>query len=193
MVCQSGEDLKVAASWDGTHGSSRQKLLTELSSKLHPRFSSIINTNQILESIAPSIMIPNNRLAVLLDQVKYNQISRCHWHNPTTLPSLFQDHLCDRSQFPLQTVKELAQNDEVYFVAFSHDGRRLATCGKDHSIIIYDTTTFQEKYVLLEHHASVSFLAWSPDDTKLLSCSVDKRVIGWDVVVSIPGDYQICF
>ena len=144
------------------------------------------------ESISPSVMIPNHRLAVLLDQVKQNQISKCLYHNPTTSPSLFSDHLCDRSQFPLQAVLELSQNvGEVWFLEFSHDGKRLATCGEDNTVVVYETENFHVRHSLAEHTDHVSYVAWSPDDTKLISCSLDKKAKIWDTAVSLSSSY-IC-
>ena len=152
------------------------------------RLSSDRQTNLILwlyaESISPSVMIPDHRLAVLLDQVKQNQISQCLYHNPTTSPSLFSDHICDRSQFPLQTVLELSNNeDQVWFLEFSHDGKRLATCGKDTAVVIYNMTTFRIDQILTEHNDSVAYVAWSPDDTKLITCSLDHKAKVWDTTV----------
>lgn len=132
-------------------------------------------------------MIPDHRLAMLLDQVKRNQISQCLYHNPTTSPSLFSDHICDRSQFPLQTVLELSNNeDQVWFLEFSHDGRMLATCGKDTVVVIYNMTTFGVHHLLTEHNDFVAYVAWSPDDTKLITCSHDRKAKVWDTAVCFP-------
>ncbi|MCJ1352963.1 MAG: hypothetical protein MMC33_002947 [Icmadophila ericetorum] len=164
IVCQSADDLISQAGWDGAYGLSRNILLAALS-----------------KSISPSVMIPDHRLAVLLDQVKQNQISRCLYHNPTTSPSLFSDHMCDRSQFPLETIYELSESaEEVWFLEFSHDGKMLATSGKDNVVVIYDTTTFQVRHKLTEHKAFVVYLSWSPDDSKIISCSGDKKARVWD-------------
>lgn len=130
-------------------------------------------------------MIPEHRLAVLLDQLKQNQISKCLYHNSSTSPSLFSDHMCDRSQFPLRTVLELSHNaGEVWFVAFSHNGHRLATSGQDSAVIIYDTSTFHVQFTLREHTSHVAYVAWSPDDSKLITCSHDYKARVWDSEVS---------
>lgn len=129
-------------------------------------------------------MIPDHRLAVLLDQVKQNQIARCLYHSPTTLPSLFSDHKCDRSQFPLQTIVELHQIDEIWFLEFSHNGKMLATCGRHDMPVIYDTSNFKELYTLDGHDKHVTYLSWSPDDSKLITCSHDRTARVWDMAVS---------
>ena len=136
-------------------------------------------------AISPSVMIPDHRLAVLLDQVKQNQIAACTYHNPTTSLSLFSDHICERSQFPLCTVHELSQNnDEVYFLEFSHNGQRLATGGKESVCVVYETSTFTVLHTLSGHDSSVAYVAWSPDDTKLVTCSHDSKARVWDAIVS---------
>ncbi|KAL8735020.1 MAG: hypothetical protein Q9166_001145 [cf. Caloplaca sp. 2 TL-2023] len=164
MLVNTPDGLKKEAKWDGATGQSRQLLLQELS-----------------KSIAPSVMIPEHRLADLLDQVKKNQISHCLYHNPSSSPSLFADHICDRSQFPLRTVLELSQNaGEVWAMEFSHDGTRLATSGQATDVIVYDTTIFKELYRLQEHTDHVAYLAWSPDDSKLITCSHDETARVWD-------------
>ncbi|KZF20200.1 WD40 domain-containing protein [Xylona heveae TC161] len=165
IMCQSAEDLKEQASWDGAAGASRHILLSELS-----------------KSISPSVMIPEHRLAVLLNQVKQHQISNCLYHNTASSPSLYSDHSCDRSQFPLRTTAELQQHtDEVWFLEFSHDGTKLATASKDRTVVVYDTRSWEPIHVLCEHTDPVAYVAWSPDDSKLITCSHDRKARLWDM------------
>ncbi len=131
-------------------------------------------------------MIPDHRLAVLFDQIKQSQISKCLYHNPSTSPSLFTDHMCDRTQFPLQTLIELKEADgEVYCVEFSHDGKRLAAGGGDNTVVIYDTSTFHVRQTLREHDAAVVLVSWSPDDSRIVTCSQDHTAKVWDTSVRI--------
>ena len=129
-------------------------------------------------------MIPERRLATLLNQIKENQISKCLYHNSSSSSSLFADHICDRSEFPLRTVVELNHNaGEVWSLGFSHNGKWLATSGKDSVVIIYDTSTFLVRYTLIEHTDFVVYLTWSPDDSKLITCSKDNKARVWDAEV----------
>ncbi|RQM08587.1 hypothetical protein DH86_00000307 [Scytalidium sp. 3C] len=164
-MCPSADDLKQRANWDGAYGESRQHLLSQLS-----RF------------ISPSVMLPEHRLAVLLHQVKRNQIANCLYHNTAISPSLYQDHICDRNNFPLHTILELTKHvGEVWQVQFSHNGKRLATGGSDGAVIIYDVPSFHEVATLSDHHDGICCVAWSPDDTMVVTCGRDKRAVLWNV------------
>lgn len=131
-------------------------------------------------------MIPDHRLAVLLDQIKQGQIAKCLYHNPSTTPSLFTDHMCDRTQFPLQTAFELEHNHEVYSVEFSHNGKRLAASDAGGVTVIYDTSTFEVRRALQGHTGPVVYVTWSPDDTRLITCSKDNKAKVWDASVWSP-------
>ncbi|KAI4090267.1 MAG: hypothetical protein LQ344_004815 [Seirophora lacunosa] len=104
------ERLKENARWDGATGQSRQLLLRDLSG-----------------AIAPSVMIPQHRLAVLLDQVKQNQISQCLYHNPSSSPSLFSDHLVWDTPSGQVLLKIDHHQHPVTTAAWSPDGQSFVT------------------------------------------------------------------
>nr|CDP26178.1 Putative WD repeat-containing protein 26 [Podospora anserina S mat+] len=164
LMCQDQEDLRRKAEWDGAGGDSRRKLLRKLS-----------------ESISPSVMLPEQRLAVLLNDLKNNQIEKCLYHTTTNPPSLYSDHRCEHSQFPTEVMVELdKQQGEVWQIRFSPNGERLATCGSAKGICIWNTQTFNHVRVINTHDAEVSNIAWSPDSTMLLSCSMDGQAKVWN-------------
>lgn len=164
LMCQSPDDIKATAEWDGAFGQSRQVLLTDLS-----RF------------ISPSVMLPEHRLAVLLEQVKNYQVSGCVFHTSATSPSLYADHYCDKSNFPSHVMCELyGHAGEVWQVRFSHNGKRLASCGIGHYVIIWDVPTFKILLKLDGHVQGVGDISWSPDDKMLVSCGRDNRARIWD-------------
>ncbi|KAF6814450.1 WD domain-containing protein [Colletotrichum plurivorum] len=164
LMCQSTEDLKVKAEWDGAHGQSRKVLLSELS-----------------KCISPSVMLPENRLAVLLQQVKQSQIDSCLWHTTASSPSLYADHYCERSHFPTEVALELTDlTGEVWQVQFSHDGKRLAACGSSDAVVIWELPSFSVSQVLQPHAHGVGNFSWSPDDSMLVTCSQDKFARLWN-------------
>ncbi|QUC19588.1 uncharacterized protein UV8b_03829 [Ustilaginoidea virens] len=169
LMCLSTNDLMTKANWDGAKGDSRKKLLSELS-----------------RCISPSVMLPENRLAILLEQVKQSQINTCLYHTAASSPSLYSDHLCDRRNFPTEVVLELHEpKGEVWQVQFSHDGSRLAACGSDDNVLIWETTTFSVVtnlaiQVQKEHASGVASVSWSPDDSMIVTCSLDNHARLWD-------------
>ena len=156
LLMSKPEELKQQAQWDGAKGISRMVLLSELS-----------------KSIAPSTMIPEHRLAVLLHESKDGWINNCLYHNTSESPSLYTDHHCDRSNFPSICIRTLNDHDdEVWFAAFSNNGKWLATAGKDKFVYIYDVDNdFTKVHILAEHQAGVCHIAWSPDDSKIITCA----------------------
>jgi WD40 repeat protein/serine/threonine protein kinase len=65
-------------------------------------------------------------------------------------------------------------------VAFSPDGRRIATAGLDQTIKIWDARTGDEVLTLRGHTDLVTCLAFSADGHQLASASVDRTVRIWD-------------
>lgn len=71
--------------------------------------------------------------------------------------------------------------DYVYHVAFSDDGKRLASCGYDKLIRVWDTTTGKATGVLKEHTEAVYAVAFSSDGKLLASAAADRSVKIWDL------------
>lgn len=85
-------------------------------------------------------MIPQRRFSVLLEQAREYQRQRCIYHNPRpeTTFSLYADHRCSKYDFPQTTTTILeVHTDEVWNIAWSHDGNYLASASKDKSAIIW--------------------------------------------------------
>lgn len=135
-------------------------------------------------------MLPEHRLATLLHQVKASQIGACLWHSSSESPSLYSDHRCDRRRFPTESVLELDDHDgEVWHLAFSHDGTRLASCGSDKQVIIWEVPSFKVLHRLTDHDDGIGNVAWSWDDTKLVTCCRDRYARLWDTEVSIAENH----
>ena len=65
-------------------------------------------------------------------------------------------------------------------MAFSPDGRHLASAGFDFTVRVWDATTGKEVQALKGHDWPIHGVAFSPDGRHLASCSADSTVRVWD-------------
>ena len=75
-------------------------------------------------------------------------------------------------------------SDSVWQVAFSPDGRRLATSSSDGTVGVWDVATGSRLYSLTGHTTDVQGLVFSPDGEILLSGSWDGDVGVWLTALS---------
>ncbi|GAA5867882.1 hypothetical protein JCM1840_003474 [Sporobolomyces johnsonii] len=158
VMCSSPEDLRARAGWDGVAGASRQRLLIHLQ-----------------DFISPSVLLPQHRLSTLLSQAQAHQQRHHAFPSSPSEPfSLLVDCEAEASgAFPDYTTHILREHtDEVWRMAWSHNGEYLATAGKDRSVIIWRVKTgFTVVNKFREHADPVSCVAWSPDDSILLTAA----------------------
>ncbi|KAG8934591.1 hypothetical protein FRC02_009671 [Tulasnella sp. 418] len=172
MMCMDPNDLLSRAKWDGAKGTSRQRLLVDLQA-----------------FIPHNAMVPPRRLNTLLEQARNYQKAACTYHDPRAPFSFLSDHECSRAQFPTVTTHLLmGHSDEVWNIAWSHDGRYLASASKDKSAIIWsigpetdpsirDCKSIQQ---LRDHEYQVGIVAWSLDD-KVLITGAEQILKMWNV------------
>jgi WD40 repeat protein len=127
-------------------------------------------------------MLPENRLFNILHNTFDLQAKACKFHTIKEPRSLYMDHSCPREDFPDTLALSLEDlGNEVWNVEFSHDGKRLAACGKANMVLIWDVPSFQLVFTLKGHRDAVTNISWSPDDSKMVTCSFDKRARLWNM------------
>lgn len=205
-MSSSPQELQRRATWDGANGNSRHKLLNQLQRKLIRSSFSLLLTSYP-EFVPSSTMVPPRRLDTLLEQAREQQIDSCNYHMGIQGMNLYQDHVCSRKQFPTVTTHILeGHTDEVWQVQWNHRGNKLASSGRDMTVILWSIVScISKEQPLLTHqqtrttdgadldcklervlHGHTFFMnaiAWSPDDSLLLS-SAEHEIKLWNVEVS---------
>jgi WD40 repeat protein len=71
--------------------------------------------------------------------------------------------------------------DLIHDLAFSPDGKLLATCSYDRLVLLWDTASGKQVRAFKEHSDSVYGVAFSPDGKLLATAAADRAVKVWDV------------
>lgn len=74
--------------------------------------------------------------------------------------------------------------DAVYAVAFSPDGKRVASAAGDRTVKVWNTKTGKRIYTLSESTAELYAVAFSPDGKRIAAGGVDKTLRVWNVTDS---------
>jgi WD40 repeat protein len=181
--------------WDATTGTQQSGLdhgknMIAVSVAMHPAGRMIATRVRKIESHA-------NDAVVLWDLETGQELQRWHapahmWKDSRVAFSPNGDLLasgCDGGEvrlWDMHTRKETAilrgHKDEIRDVAFSPDGKLLATAGEaaDKTIRIWDVARKEQVHLLEGHKDCVYTLAFSPDGKLLASGSTDRTTRLWD-------------
>jgi WD40 repeat protein len=75
----------------------------------------------------------------------------------------------------------MEHKESVTAVAWSPDGRRVATASYDETARVWDAGSGAAVTAPMEHQGRVSAVAWSPDGRRVATASADGTARIWDV------------
>ncbi|KNE58662.1 hypothetical protein AMAG_04219 [Allomyces macrogynus ATCC 38327] len=163
--------LYATTGWPGAYGGSRHELFETLRATV----------------FAPTTIVADRRLETLLKQALEHEQNTCAAHtgdryrDDGTVP-LLHEHVCTLEAHVLaEQVRVLPDmGDEVWHVAFSHAGDRLAAVGCNGVVVVWDVQGTDPPVHVVASHEPLTFIAWSDDDQYLLTSGHDEVVRMWD-------------
>ncbi|MFL6276469.1 MAG: WD40 repeat domain-containing protein [Blastocatellia bacterium] len=86
----------------------------------------------------------------------------------------------------------IGHTSTIYAIAFSADGKTIATISRDATARLWDAATGQAKAILRGHNLAIRRMAFSPDARTLATGSQDETAKLWDVqtgrlIATLPG------
>ena len=80
-----------------------------------------------------------------------------------------------------EIVFSLPGHEGVRDVVFSTDGKKLAACGGDFKVHVWDLDTREKLHVLEGHSHIIRTIAFSPDGRQLVSGDETEKIVAWNV------------
>jgi WD40 repeat protein/serine/threonine protein kinase len=111
--------------------------------------------------------------------------------NPPELQRVIRTSLCGWHVGAKSLERCLRHGDAVHAIAFSPDGRRLATAGENRQARLWDVSTGSTLSQPLKHQAPIRAIAFSPDGKLLVTAGDEGMIRRWDALTGEPAGEPI--
>ncbi|CAO3643546.1 unnamed protein product [Cunninghamella echinulata] len=207
ILCSSADEVRQIMNWDGANSKSRYRLLDELQGYIDPsmmiprdRLITLINQayqwqvskcsyhdknsanfSLFVDHICDRNQLPTKTISILkghTDEVWHISFSHCGRY----LASCSKDFSCiiwDMQTF--QRVKVLNCPSQITFSAWSPDNSKLAICGLEKLLLIWDPKKGELLQSLVGHTEQVTSCAWLQNNTHIISGSFDRTLKLWKI------------
>jgi WD40 repeat protein len=101
--------------------------------------------------------------------------------NGTTLATASADNRVILWEFSERRARRTLESPAVGVVAFSGDGRLIASGGDDGLIRVWDVGSGERQALFRGHSGFISGLAFTPDSSKLISGGADRTIRTWEL------------
>lgn len=81
-----------------------------------------------------------------------------------------------------ESVLNFDHNSCCQSVQWNSEGTKLASCGDDARVVVWDIETKKEFKILIGHEQTIYYIEWNEDGDKIYSAGKDGKVLVWDVV-----------
>jgi WD40 repeat protein len=135
-------------------------------------------TNARMEELASRLAAEANALATRPDGVVNGALLATESLKIRLTPETSSSWAEAIDRFPLN---EMRHEAPVTVVAFSPDGRRLATASADKRAQVWDLKSASKPTMFFPHQSWLTVMAFSPDGTRLATASGDSAVQMWDL------------
>ncbi len=102
-----------------------------------------------------------------------------HSQQPVAIPVGYETPPLTQSPVGTTLYTYRGHSRNVNAVAWSPDGRRIASGSDDQTVQVWDASNGGNVYTYRGHSGYVTIVAWSPDNARIASGSVNKTVQVW--------------